>query len=968
VKEGGNEVIKLGENSIPYHKDFRFYMTTKLRNPHYTPETSVKVTLLNFTVTPDGLEDQLLGLVVAEERPDLEEMKNQLVVKSAAMKKEIKGLEDKILELMGNAEGDILEDESLINTLADSKVTSNDISEQVKEAEATEQEIDTTRQKYRPVAYRASILYFTIADMAIVDPMYQYSLSWFIQLFLQGIGNAPKSDVLEERLFNLNDYFTYSLYQNLCRSLFEKHKLLFSFLLCIRIMQGDNKVDPVEWRFLLTGGQGSEPTKANPASSWLTERAWAELHNLSLVEAFKGLEEDIIENVTAWKKYFDSSDPQKPERFPGKWGEESDLRRLLILRCLRADKVQDAVMQVVENAMGERFISPPPFDMSASYNDSSVTMPLIFVLSMGADPFNDLYKFTQEMNMQSKFDYISLGQGQGPIAQKMIETAQQRGSWVLLQNCHLATSWMPTLERICEQTNADNVHRDYRLWLTSMPTPQFPVSVLQDGIKMTNEPPKGLKANLTRSFAGYSDDFLNDCQKPQAFKKLLFSLCTFHAIVQDRRKFGPLGWNILYDFAQGDLLVSQMQLKLFLDDYDEIPFKVLHYLVSQINYGGRVTDDWDRRLTDTILEDYMSEKVLKNGYTFSPSGIYYIPESEEHSGIMDYIKSLPINPHPEVFGLHENADITSAQNEAYEMFETILALQPRTASGGGKTREEVIDASAEDILSRIPDVYDLESVGGKYPTTYNESMNTVLVQECLRYNGVVAVIKRSLVEVRKALKGIVVMSESLEQVASALFNNTVPEMWAAKAYPSLKPLSAWVQDLAQRLHFIQQWIDHGTPSCFWMSGFFFPQAFLTGTLQNFARKYVLPIDAISFDFKVVDHLNHEDVKEKPEDGCYVYGLFLEGAIWDPTEHTLAEARPKEVGYLPWPPSPPSYSSFPARFRRHVLLFAIFLVVFSFFFLSSPSSYSHPCRCFTLCRHKTVSLPRRTATSAPPTRS
>lgn len=119
-----------------------------------------------------------------------------------------------------------------------------------------------------------------------------------------------------------------------------------------------------------------------------------------------------------------------------------------------------------------------------------------------------------------------------------------------------------------------------------------------------------------------------------------------------------------------------------------------------------------------------------------------------------------------------------------------------------------------------------------------------------RYNRLIQVITQSLRDLLKALKGLVVMSLQLELMAASLYNNTVPELWNAKAYPSLKPLSSWVMDLLQRLDFLQTWIKEGIPVVFWISGFFFPQAFLTGTLQNYARKSVISIDTISFDFKV----------------------------------------------------------------------------------------------------------------------
>lgn len=154
-------------------------------------------------------------------------------------------------------------------------------------------------------------------------------------------------------------------------------------------------------------------------------------------------------------------------------------------------------------------------------------------------------------------------------------------------------------------------------------------------------------------------------------------------------------------------------------------------------------------------------------------------------------------------------------------------------------------------------------------------------------------VTQTLRDLLKALKGLVVMSSQLELMSASLYNNTVPELWNAKAYPSLKPLSSWVMDLLQRLDFLQAWIQGGIPAVFWISGFFFPQAFLTGTLQNYARKSVISIDTISFDFKVM-RPSVSEIKTRPKEGCFIHGLFLEGARWDPLAFQLAESRPKEL--------------------------------------------------------------------------
>ncbi|KAH3738284.1 hypothetical protein DPMN_044916, partial [Dreissena polymorpha] len=439
------------------------------------------------------------------------------------------------------------------------------------------------------------------------------------------------------------------------------------------------------------------------------------------------------------------------------------------------------------------------------------------------------------------------------------------------------------------------VHRDFRLWLTSMPSEKFPVFILQNGSKMTVEPPRGLKANLLKSYSNFNDDFFNTTgEKVHEFKHLLLSLAFFHGVAIERRKFGALGFNIPYEFTDGDFRICVSQLKMFLTEYDTIPFKVLVYTAGHINYGGRVTDDWDRRCMMGVLEDFYTNDSLLEEHKYSPSGIYrQIPTSMDHNGYVQYVRSLPINDTPEIFGLHDNANITFAQNEAFMQLEALVKLQPKTATGGGKSREEIMEETAKRILSQVPKPIDIEMVMKKYPVMYEQSMNTVLSQEVIRYNRLLQVVHRSLNDILKALKGLVVMSQELENMSLSLFNNMVPDMWAKKAYPSLKPLASWVLDLLERMKFIQTWIDKGLPAVYWISGFFFPQAFLTGTLQNFARQKVISIDTISFGFEVMRE-KAEELKEGPNDGCYIMGLFVEGARWDHVHHQLTESRPKEL--------------------------------------------------------------------------
>ena len=914
-KSGGVLSIKLGDSVVEYNKNFKFYITTKLRNPHYLPEVSVKVTLLNFMITPEGLEDQMLGIVVAKERPELEEEKTKLVLEAAQNKRVLKEVEDKILHTLSSSEGNILDDASAIEILGDAKVISDQISAKQVIADKTTQKLDAIRESYKSVAYRSSILFFSIAAMANIDPMYQFSLAWYQSLFEKAIEQAEPSKKLEERLKNIIKTNTYSVYRNVCRSLYEKDKLLFSFVMCTNIMRGDNKLDAGQFTFFLTGGTGiiSDNAPKNPTADgstsdgapWLAQPRWEEILRLSLLPGFADLPSDFGKQLKEWKIVYEAEVPHK-QALPGKW--DSDLNddgvpfeRCCILRCLRPDRVVPMVTAFVSENMEQKFVEPPPFNLEECFNDSTCMVPLIFILSPGQDPMSQLLKFGDARGFGGKrTNSISLGQGQGPIAKKLIMDAQSNGSWVVLQNCHLAVSWMTTLEKICEDMLSGGQSQDYRLWLTSCPSPAFPVSILQNGVKMTNEPPLGLRANLLGSFIQdpISDpSFFEGVGGPNAhgWKPLLLGLCFFHAVIQERRKYGPIGWNIPYEFNTSDLRICVRQLRSFLESYESMPLAALRYTTGECNYGGRVTDDKDRRCLNALLLNFYNDDAISVGYSFQATGTaesraaFAQPKADTHEEYMAALRALPQFPSPEVFGLHPNAAITKELKETRELFTAILLTQS-TVGGGAGGGDDMLAAIAEDISSKLPADFDLDAAKALYPVEYLQSMNTVLHQELIRFNRLTEIVRSSLNNLKKAIKGLVVMDANLEAVANALMTGARPAMWMKRSYPSLKPLAGYVSDMMRRLKFFADWIKTGIPTDFWISGFFFTQAFLTGASQNFARKHTLPIDQIDFAFSMLTIKVGES--PPPEDGVHVFGMYLEGARYHAETKVLQECEPK----------------------------------------------------------------------------
>ena len=314
--------IKMGDSIIEYDPQFKFYLTTKLRNPHYLPEVSTKVTLINFMITFEGLSDQLLGIVVEKEQPDLQTKKEALVVEGAKNKNKLSEIEDQILQTLQNS-ADILGDAKGIEILQNAKIVSDDINKKQAIAEKTEIEIDEARTGYKPVAMRTSGLFFCISDLANIDPMYQYSLDFFKTLFVQAILSSEQSDDFDERLGFLNDEFLQSLYRNICRSLFSKDKLVFSTMLAMKLMELSGELDPAEVKFFLTGGVSlGEALPDNPAP-WISDKCWGEMNRLDKLPKFKGWIEHFTKDFELYKVMYDSSTPQDFE-LPEPWLSKLD--------------------------------------------------------------------------------------------------------------------------------------------------------------------------------------------------------------------------------------------------------------------------------------------------------------------------------------------------------------------------------------------------------------------------------------------------------------------------------------------------------------------------------------------------------------------------------------------------------------------------------------------------------------------
>ncbi|GAB1597647.1 dynein beta chain, ciliary isoform X1, partial [Argonauta hians] len=896
IKKG--TAIKFGDKEVPYHKNFQLILHTKLANPHYQPEIQAETTLINFSVTRDGLEEQLLAAVVSKERPDLEELKSSLTRQQNEFKITLKQLEDFLLARLSAAEGNFLGDYTLVENLETTKSTAADIIEKVAEAKNTEREINDARENYRPAATRGSLIYFLLSDLNKIHPMYQFSLKAFSIVFEKAIEHAETSEEVSVRVVNLIKTITFYVFQYTTRGLFERDKLIFTSQLTIQIYTLKGDINRKELDFLLR--YPFIPNLVSPLN-FISHVGWGGIKALAETEQFHNLDKDIEGSAKRWKKFIESECPEK-EKFPQEWKNKTLLQRLCMMRALRPDRMTYAMRMFIEEMMGVEYVEGRPVPFAASFEESGPAVPIFFILSPGVDPLKDVEALGKKLKFtigNKNFHNISLGQGQEIVAEEAMDFGAKEGHWVILQNVHLVQKWLAQLEKKLEQYSVDS-HNDYRVFISAEPAASadchiIPNGILESAIKIINEPPTGMQANLHKALNNFTQETLEMCARETEFKSILFVLCYFHAVVQERRKFGPQGWNRIYPFNVGDLTISVNVLYNYLEANNKVPWEDLRYLFGEIMYGGHITDDWDRRLCRTYLEVFMHPDMLSSELYLAPD--FTVPPNSDFKGYHAYIDECLPPESPYLYGLHPNAEIEFLTSTSENLFKTVFEMQPQdsgAAGSGGASKDEMVKSILDEITEKLPEQFVMLELMAKVPPESRTPYVVVAFQECERMNMLIGELRRTLKELDLGLKGELTITSDMENLGNALFLDQIPVSWANRAYPSLYNLTAWYADLIQRFKELEIWVsDFQLPASVWLGGFFNPQSFLTAIMQQMARKNEWPLDKMCIQCDVTKK-SREDMAGPPREGAFIHGLYMEGARWDSQAGMIGESLLKEL--------------------------------------------------------------------------
>ncbi|KAL8431246.1 hypothetical protein ACSSS7_005394 [Eimeria intestinalis] len=852
-KTFADDYIKHLELAIQYGKPFLLVSVENEVDPSIDP------------VTITGLAEQMLAIVVGNEVPDLENQRQEIVKRMSEGRLMLQQLENTLLYELAHSKGSPLDNEDLIETLQNTKTKALEIEQFLEEAKTTAAQIEEKRQDFYCVAKRGSVCYFSMDGMRNLSPMLEYSLDAFIHTFQVALREARQDRILENRLKSLSDKVTQLSYDYVSLGLFETQRLIFAFHLTTMIMLHDGKLSDEELEFFLKGSTSISENQPKPEQlSWLSESGWNDLCKIDAVHSnFRGLKDSILKNCKAWQQWANADAAEKAD-MPGQWSQvTSPFQELIIMRVFRVDRVHNAIKQFIQGRLNEHYVQSPTLQYSKIYAQSSELSPILLILSPGANPHAAVSALADAVGLPgmlycttsfeldsaaNKFRSLSIGQGMGEQAQQLVETGYQRGFWIMLQNCHLLPAWLGTLAKVL----------------------QVPV--------------------------------------------------------QERRKYGKLGWNVPYDFNESDLSISISLAKMYLDkssslsegaDKDagtaepslqpatnlsndsDIRWETLRYLIGEAIYGGRVTDDYDRRVLETYLDEYLGEFLLDTYKQFSFCSRqrgYTLPCDDTCTGHIEFIKSMPTSNSPEVFGLHSNAEIGYFVDNTRLIWQGLLRINRSSASGNrnesasGGLQENNLVETLSDILEKLPkkDLYYATDSDALSPP------QVVLAQELDRLNRLVEKMSQSLHDLLRALRGDIGMSAELDELSSALQTGFIPAQWRAFAPPSCKPLGSWLTHLMRRVDQYTKWMEEGSLISYWLGGLHVPDSLLTAIIQQTSRKRGLALDKLVLLSEVTDLASSSDITDPLECGAYVEGMYIEGARWDTPSRCLAPQHPRKL--------------------------------------------------------------------------
>ncbi|KAG2123592.1 dynein heavy chain and region D6 of dynein motor-domain-containing protein [Suillus clintonianus] len=906
-RTGGRVLIRLGSQDIDFSPSFTMFLSTRDPSVEFSPDICSRVTFVNFTMTRSSLQSQSLDQVLKVERPDTERKRTDLMKAQGEFRLRLRTLEKLLLQALNDSTGNILDDDKVISTLETLKREAADITHKVEETDIVMKEVEQVTAEYLPLAQACSSVFFILEQLNLVNHFYQFSLRFFLDIFDYVLHHNPNlknvSDHHRRREILLNDLFLI-VYKRTSRALLHRDHVMLAVLLAQVKLRGMEEIsDGLE--FLLESGQGvavsTAPSTEHPTPSVLTPDQMMHLESYAKQSLFKPVLSNILEHPDDWIPFLQSSNPESivPTPWEPNTSAVEALRSLLIVKCLRPDRLLQSAALFVRNVFQSDLSSD--LDLSAMVaNEVPAATPLALVSVTGYDASYRVENLIQSTGARSSS--VAMGSQEGfTLADQAIAAASRQGTWVLLKNVHLAPTWLGQLEKKLQTLNP---HRNFRLFLTLEANPSIPVNILRQSRIIMNEPLPGIKANLLDSLGSITPQRL--AQGPSEKIRLYFLLAWFHAVVQERLRYVPLGWSKTYDFNDSDMSSAFGTIDTWLNavakgranvDPATIPWDALRTLIKQSVYGGRVDSDFDQRILDAFVDKLFTPAAYNVDFDLVPTigGDHALqaPDGTKLEHFMTWVQRLPDREPPAWLSLPPNAERVIAVAQGNELLGKLRKMRTLTdddelgsAAGPSKSQTSQQPAWMRNLHERCREwLTQLPSTLNTLPKQSNDNpdpLYRLFFREASIGRKLLDQVCKDLADVVKVCDGELKQTNHLRTLMSSLTKGTIPPHWKRYKVPKAMSVSEWIPDLARRLSqlnditSVQQNLSNVEV---WLGGLFFPEAYITATRQAVAHRKRWSLETL--------HLRL-DIGQMNDPGAFIVdGLVLEGAAWDAENEKLA---------------------------------------------------------------------------------
>ena len=915
-KQSGRNLIRIGDQEIDFSLTFNMFMITRDSSCHFTPDLCSRVTFLNFTITPSSLQNQILDIVLKNERPEVNQKKEELIKAQREYKVQLRQLEEDLLTAL-NSEGNLLENNEVMTRLEEIKKKSFEISEEVSKSEDIMKELESTMNEYAPLANKASRIFFALDSLEVIHYLYRYSLSFFMDILnyviiSKEVQEVPKNQYAIRQAKIIQILFK-EIYHRVGYSLLNKDKALLAMRLA-QINLGDKFKNEINLLLKINSNimNDASDISSDILGGKLTLNQKKQLSELNKSEPFTGLVSEITSNSEAWNNFYNDAFAENsiPVEFLNKHKENilyekdqkifDEITKSILLLVFRPDRMLNSIQSFLKEVFNEELVNIPELDLVKVIKDeTNCKMPILFCSAPGFDASTKIESLARQLN--KNFLSIAIGSSEGfELVEKNWASKIKSGEWLVLKNVHLAPNWLNEIEK---SLYANEPNPNFRLFLTMEFNPKIPANVLRISRKFVFELPSGIKHSLIRSYANVLTPAKSE-KTPHERCRLHFLLAWFHAVIGERLRYVPIGWSKYYEFNESDQRCALEAIDEWINIYSkdrtnispkQIPWDAIRTIIHQSMYGGKIDNEYDMKILESLVNLYFNEKAYSFNYPLfktsseNQDNVLKIPDKTTNAGFIEWINSIPNVESPEWSGLPNNAEKLvreTASNRFITEMNKIQGIEDEgvgSAEGQGKSTQASWLISVQEKSTKLLKALPLQVkplIGNKLSN--NDPIYRFLLRE-------VAVASKLLNKVRDDLNQLILMSKGeskstneLRDIAKNIFNDSVPKVW--QIYSTLElNVTEWILDLKNRinqLNKITQAKDYGR-SGLWLGGLIFPEAYLTATRQSVAQELKVSLDELMLSVELVKNITSID------NTCFVLkGLCIEGAEWNYEQNKL----------------------------------------------------------------------------------